>query len=65
MLLQSTAVLATSPLHDGPGDRSSSEETPCSPALRLLLRSSLLSRLAIWCFLCCALHAACLFSAAA
>jgi hypothetical protein len=30
MLLQSIAVLATSPLHDGSGDRSSSEETPCS-----------------------------------
>jgi hypothetical protein len=41
MLLQSTVALATSPLHDGSGDGSSSEETPCFPALRLLLLSSL------------------------
>jgi hypothetical protein len=47
MLLQSIAALATSPLHDGSGDGSSSEETPNSPAFRLLLRSSLRSRLAI------------------
>jgi hypothetical protein len=65
MLLQSTAALATSPLHEGSGDRSSSEETPSSPALRLLLRSSLQSRLVIWRFLCCALSAVRLFSAAA
>jgi hypothetical protein len=65
MFLQSTAALATSPFHDGSGDGSSSEETPNSPALRLLLQSSLRSRLAIWRFLCYALHAARLFSAAA
>jgi hypothetical protein len=65
MFLQSTAALATSPLHDGSGDGSSSEEMPCSPALRLLLWSSLRSRLAIWHFLCCALRAACLLSAVA
>jgi hypothetical protein len=65
MLLQSTVALATSPLHDGLNDGSSSEETPCSPALRLLLRSSLRLRLAIWHFLCCALHAARLFTTAA
>jgi hypothetical protein len=59
MLLQS--ALATSPLHDG----SSSEETPSSPAFRLLLYLSLRSHLAIWRFLCCALRAARLFFAAA
>jgi hypothetical protein len=64
MLLQSTAALATSPLHDGSGDGSSSEETPSSPAFRLLVRLSLRSRLVIWHFLCCALRAARLFSAA-
>jgi hypothetical protein len=64
MFLQSTAALATSPLHDGSGDGSSSKETPCSPAFRLLLRLSLRSRLAIWRFLCCALRAVCLFSVA-
>jgi hypothetical protein len=47
MLLQSIAALATSPLKDGSGDGSSSEETPVSPAFRLLLRSSLRSRSAI------------------
>jgi hypothetical protein len=47
MLLQSTAALATSPLHNGSGDGSLSEETPYSPTFRLLLRSSLRSRLAI------------------
>jgi hypothetical protein len=47
MLLQSTAALTTSPLHDGSGDRSSSEEMPNSPAFRLLVRLSLRSRLAI------------------
>jgi hypothetical protein len=47
MLLLSTVALATSPLHDGSGDGSSSEETPCSPAFHLLLRSSLRSSLAI------------------
>jgi hypothetical protein len=65
MLPQSTAALATSPLHDGLGDGSLSEEMPCSPALRLLLQSSLRSRLAIWRFLCCALCVARLLSAAA
>jgi hypothetical protein len=65
MLLQSIAALATSPLHDGSGDRSSSEETPSSPALRLLMRPSLRSRLVIWHFLCCALRAARLFSVTA
>jgi hypothetical protein len=65
MLLQSTAALATSPLHDGSGDGSSSEETPRSPAFCLLVRLSLLSRLAIWHFLCCALRTARFFSAAA
>jgi hypothetical protein len=65
MSLQSTAALATSPLHDDSGDGSSSEETPSSPAFRLLMWSSLRSRLAIWRFLCCALRAARLFFAAA
>jgi hypothetical protein len=65
MLLQSTAVLATFPLHEGSGDGSSTEETPSSPAFRLLLRLSLRLRLAIWCFLCCILRVACLFSVAA
>jgi hypothetical protein len=65
MLLQSTTALATSPLHDGLGDGSSSEETPSSPAFRLFVRLSLRSRLAIWHFLCCAWCAARLFSAAA
>jgi hypothetical protein len=51
MSLQSTVALATSPLHEGSGDRSSSEETPSSPAFRLLLRLSLRLRLAIWHFL--------------
>jgi hypothetical protein len=64
MSLQSTAALATSPLHDGSGDGSSSEETPSSPAFRLLMWLSLRSRLAIWRFLCCALRAAHLFSVA-
>jgi hypothetical protein len=65
MLLQSTAALAASPLYDGSGDGSSSEEMPSSPTFRLLVRLSLRSRLAIWRFLCCTLRAACLFSAAA
>jgi hypothetical protein len=47
MLLQSTATLATSPLHDGSGDGSSSEEMPSSPAFHLLVRLSLRLRLAI------------------
>jgi hypothetical protein len=47
MLLQSTAALATSLLHEGSGDGSSSEETPSSPAFRLLLQLSLRSRLVI------------------
>jgi hypothetical protein len=57
MLLQLTAALATSPLHDSSGDESSSEETPCSPTFRHLLQLSLRSRLVIWRFLCCALRA--------
>jgi hypothetical protein len=65
MSLQSTAVLAMSPLHDDSGDGSSSEETPSSTAFRLLMWLSLQSLLAIWCFLCCALRAAHLFSIAA
>jgi hypothetical protein len=56
MSLQSTAVLATSPLHDGDG--SSLEEMPRSPAFRLLTRLSFRSRLAISRFLCCALRVA-------
>jgi hypothetical protein len=64
MLLQLTAALATSPIHEGSGDGSSLEETPSSPAFCLLLRFSLRSHLAIWRFLCCALLAARLFSAA-
>jgi hypothetical protein len=47
MSLQSTATLATSPLHDGSGDESSSEETPHSPAFHLLMRLSFRSCLAI------------------
>jgi hypothetical protein len=58
MLLQSIAALAMSPLQDGSGDGSSSEETPGSPAFRLLVRLLLLSRLVIWRFLCCALRTA-------
>jgi hypothetical protein len=64
MSLQSTTALATSPLHDGSGNGSSSEKTPSSPAFRLLMRLSFRSRLAIWHFLCCALLAACRFSTA-
>jgi hypothetical protein len=41
MLLQSTATLATLPLHDGSGDESSSEEMPNSPAFCLLVWLSL------------------------
>jgi hypothetical protein len=37
MSLHSTAALVTSPLHEDSGDGSSSEETPRSPAFRLLL----------------------------
>jgi hypothetical protein len=40
MSLQFTAVLGTSPLHDGSGDGSSLEETPRSPAFCLLMRLS-------------------------
>jgi hypothetical protein len=65
MSLQSTAVLATSPLHDGSSDRSSSEETPRSPSFSLLMRLSFRSRLAIWRSLCCALCAAHRLSTAA
>jgi hypothetical protein len=57
MSLQSTAALATSPLHDGSDDGSSLEETSCSPAFCLLMRLSFQSRLAISRSLCCALHA--------
>jgi hypothetical protein len=65
MSLQSTTALATLPLHDGSGDRSSLEETPRSAAFRLLMRLSFRSRLAIWRSLCCALRAACRLFAAA
>jgi hypothetical protein len=65
MLLQSIATLVTSPLQDGLGDGSSSEETPSSPAFRLLVQLSLRSRLAIWRFLCYALRAARLSSTVA
>jgi hypothetical protein len=40
MSLQSTAALATSPLHDGSGDGSSLEEPSRFPAFRLLMRFS-------------------------
>jgi hypothetical protein len=63
--LQSTAALARLPLHDGSVDRSSLEETPCSPAFRLLMRLSFRSRLAISRRLCCALREACRLSVAA
>jgi hypothetical protein len=63
--LQSTAALATSPLHDSFGDGSSSEETPRSLAFHLLMWLSFRSRLAIWHFLCCTLRAARRFSATA
>jgi hypothetical protein len=56
MSLQSTAAPATSPLHDGFGDGSSSEERPHSPAFCLLMHLSFRSRLAIWRSLSCALH---------
>jgi hypothetical protein len=65
ILLQSTAALGTSPLHDGSEDGYSSKETPRSSAFRLLMQLSFRSRLAIWCSLCCALRAACSLSAAA
>jgi hypothetical protein len=64
MLLQSTAALTTSPLHDGSGNGSSLEETSSSPAFRLL-RLSLRSRLEIWRFLCYTLRTARLLSATA
>jgi hypothetical protein len=47
MLLQSTAALATSPLHNGLGDESSLEETSSSSAFHLLMRLSLLGDLAL------------------
>jgi hypothetical protein len=65
MSLQSTAALGTSLLHNGSSDGSSSEETPRSPAFRLLMWLSFRSRLAIWRSLCCALHAARCLSATA
>jgi hypothetical protein len=65
MSLESTAALATLLLHDGSSDGSSLEETPSSPTFCLLMRLSLRPCLAIWHFLCCALRAAHLFSAAA
>jgi hypothetical protein len=64
MSLQSTTALATSPLHNGLGDRSSSEEMPHSSTFRLLMRLSFRSCLAIWRSLCCTLHAAHHLSAA-
>jgi hypothetical protein len=63
--LQSTAALGASPLHDSSCDRSSSEETPRSPAFRLLMRLSFRSLLAIWHSLYCALRAARRLSAVA
>jgi hypothetical protein len=63
--LQYTAALGTSLLHDGSDDGSSSEETPRSPAFRILMRLSFRSRLAIWRFLCCALRVVCRLSTAA
>jgi hypothetical protein len=65
MLLQSTAALAMSPLHDGSGDGSSLQKTPHSPACILLMRLSFRSHLAILRSLCCALRAARRLSAAA
>jgi hypothetical protein len=65
MLLQSIVVLVTSLLQEGSGDGSSSVETPGSPAFRLLVRLSLRSLLAIWCFLCCTLRVTRLSSIAA
>jgi hypothetical protein len=58
MSLQSTAVLATSPLHDGSKDRSSLEETPRSPTFGLLMRFSFRSRMVISRSLCSTLRAA-------
>jgi hypothetical protein len=56
MSLQSTAVLATSPLHDGSGDGSSSEETyaPSPPPLDAVVISITLGDLAFF-----VLHLAC------
>jgi hypothetical protein len=65
MSLLSTTALAMSPLHDGSDNGSSLEETPRSPAFRLLMWLSFRSRLAISRSLCCALRAARRFSAAA
>jgi hypothetical protein len=45
------------------GHRSSSEETPSSPAFRILMQLSFRSRLAIWRFLCCVVCTARRFSA--
>jgi hypothetical protein len=55
--LQSTTALGTSPLHDGSGDGSSSEETPRTPTFRLLMRLSFQSCLVTWHSLCYALRA--------
>jgi hypothetical protein len=55
MWLQSTTALPMSPLHDGSGDGSSLEETPRSPAFRLVILHSL----------CCALRAVHCLSAGA
>jgi hypothetical protein len=63
--LQFTAALGASPLHDGSGNGSSSEETPCSPTFCLLMQLSFQLRLAIWRSLCCALRAARRLSAVA
>jgi hypothetical protein len=65
MSLQSTAALATSPLHGGSVDGSSLEEMSLSPAFRLFMWLSFQSRLAISGSLCCALRAAHRLSAAA
>jgi hypothetical protein len=56
MLLQSTATLATSPLHDDSSDRYLLEQTSRSSAFRLLMRLSFRSRLAISHSLFCALR---------
>jgi hypothetical protein len=63
--LQFTAALGSSSLHDGSDDRSSSEDTPRSPAFRLLMRLAFRSHMAIWRSLCCALLTARRLSATA
>jgi hypothetical protein len=65
MSLQSTTILSSSPLHVGSCDRSSLEETSCSPAFRCLMRLSFQLLLAIFRSICCALRAAPRLSVAA